>query len=296
MEEIYDDVKYRDITFRLDSGLVFGAHRVVLANSGVEWFENLLSERFSDASLDVVEVHEVSDLSFEIILKWCYNIKRKVISLEELAHYFHAANMFMQPKLIKKITKADAVNVDSFKLELAKYYRQYRPTYSQLMFRSTIEWNYCIEQFRAEKVDIDTLRYVLFGTEDNPFLRMQHALPIGIISWFKTKFDGRPKPSIEYRDVTLKLLDNWMRAKEYQLVYPKDYAWLNLLAEEGYLHDNDWKRANDRAGCSCNIVAGEPIRLGKLLGLGWTTTSHKILGEYAAYKGSDEITHYIVEL
>ena len=44
---LYEDDKYCDITFKLDSGNVYRAHRVVLACSNVLWFNKILEGQIS---------------------------------------------------------------------------------------------------------------------------------------------------------------------------------------------------------------------------------------------------------
>ena len=302
MRAIYEDVKYRDITFKLDSGTLFGAHRVVLDNSGVEWFEKLLSGRFGDAKQEVIEVHEVSDLSFEIILKWCYKIERDVTRLEDIEHYFHTSAMFIQPKLVETMKNPPWLSPCEWKLELAKWCCEYDDVFAQFMFDLKLDWSYCITQYGAAKINIELLRYVIFNSADYSrivFSEITH----GLISWFGATFEGISKPSIEHRDISLKLLDVWMRSQDRCHIIPVvkcSQSWLQILVKEGYLNGKDLSKVPNTESRACIMIPGEPIRLGILLDQSTRDlTAKEILGYYNSTLGVVKdftFTHYIVPL
>lgn len=103
MQHLYADEKYRDVFFKLDSGKVYGAHRVVLGTSDVEWFRTILETPFKERTDSVIEVRDVSDWAFEIALRRCYKLDTKVNPLDIESHFI-ASTMFLCDDIFENIS------------------------------------------------------------------------------------------------------------------------------------------------------------------------------------------------
>lgn len=105
MYRIYEDTKYQDISFKSDDGTITKAHRVVLANSNVEWFKTLLNSSFKDAKDKVIEVHDVESIILEIAIKYAYRIEPSYLDLDfdKMFRIFKAADYFSCNELIKNL-------------------------------------------------------------------------------------------------------------------------------------------------------------------------------------------------
>lgn len=95
MENLYQ-ADYQDIEFKLDDGKTFGAHRLILVNSEVEWFKTMLTSQFIDSTQKTVEVRDIESDVFEIALKYAYHIRPKVVNYDYETIYpiFKAASYF----------------------------------------------------------------------------------------------------------------------------------------------------------------------------------------------------------
>ena len=113
--DLYHNTKYQDIQFELDDGTIYGAHRVVLDSSNVEWFKTILNSSFGDSTSKIVKIKDIESKVFEIALKYAYNIPPylKNFGFNALYPIFKAASYFLCPGLVHSV-------IDETKLNEAK--------------------------------------------------------------------------------------------------------------------------------------------------------------------------------
>ena len=125
MEHLWTDIKYHDIHFKLDDETIFGAHRVVLANSKVEWFVTMLNSEFRDKTEKTIEIHDIETDVFEIALKYAYGMtpfdKQFKIKFETLYPIFKAASRFVCHSLINELKLKWFVRDKQDKLQVLHY-------------------------------------------------------------------------------------------------------------------------------------------------------------------------------
>lgn len=109
MQKLYQS-NFQDVEFKLDDGRVFGAHKVVLLNSKVEWFKTMLTSKFKDSEQKTLEIHDIESDVFEIALKYAYDMLPSTgkFEFEIIYPIFKAANYFtcfdLSNQLIKRAT------------------------------------------------------------------------------------------------------------------------------------------------------------------------------------------------
>lgn len=105
MQNLYHNTKYQDIHFQLDDGKIYGAHRVVLDSSNVEWFKTILNSQFGDSVSKTVTIKGIESKVFKIALKYAYTFQPLVseFTFEVLYPIFKAATYFLCPELVRLI-------------------------------------------------------------------------------------------------------------------------------------------------------------------------------------------------
>lgn len=122
LKRLYDDEESKDVTFQLDSGRTFSAHRCILRISSVDWFNTLFKSDFREAQQTVIGIRDCRDDVFEIILRWAYELPSPYASV---AHHFEAADRFLAPSLIQHYAETELgisiYNYVEFLAQMMKY-------------------------------------------------------------------------------------------------------------------------------------------------------------------------------
>jgi len=193
LQKAYENESLKDITFVLDSGKEFKAHKIILITSDIEYFKILLETNVGKTDpnqMTTILISDCFDIEFKFILDWVYGIKpdyKLIDDNKELYYLFRAADRFICKSIIYSMDIA-IDNLD-FKIACICQAINFNPNFDDIMeklFRfpayqiSEILQNFHMAKY--EHPNFVIFDYILDHHKSHP-----DTINIVLINWFGYK-------------------------------------------------------------------------------------------------------------
>lgn len=288
LKRLYVDETFKDITFRLDSGLLVKAHRCVLMASGSTFFERLIdpNSMFHDARASEITIRECSDDEFKFVMLSVYELDDEVIGITASDVFRLSARFDVSYRLSKFFSAKDSDRHLSNR-ELVELACEYRPLFDKWVLKLQIDVHSLMYDWSQteSKYSVELLTYLVSITD-----RDVNYFSIKLTNWLgDSTFPGNVshlelvKPHKEFLEAILR---KWDPLKVTQ-------STLLLIAEMNYLEiDEVIKLSEYKATKSCFVISSYPLKVGYI-----HKSKEPAEGEFVCYcdlwgqKLSDPVVH-----
>jgi hypothetical protein len=276
LRRLYDDDSLKDVTFVLDSGSTFTAHRCILKVSTVEWFQVILKSDFKEATDAVIVIRDCPDRVFEIALMWAYELVDNRKSMEEI---FMAADRFLASSLIQHYSDAiiqyNCTVYVEFLVEMLKYPVAFQEVLKTVHARKVTDVAHVLRlgkyHNRAEEILIFMVKNCIFETKAAQYF-LECWLDETIVN--NRTFNMLP---LDMKELTAILLrrGRFFAIKGADLYDKKFKKNCRRLVEKGYYQQSDIDKLYVEESKPYLIISSYPLKLGRLIPIDKALRAHE---------------------
>ena len=258
LKRLYLDETLKDISFRLDSGLIVRAHRCALMASGSEFFMRLVDpdSKFYDTRAPEILIRECSDDEFKFVMLSVYELDDSVSGLVPHDIFRLSARFDVTYRLSKFFTIKDSDRRLSNR-ELTELAFEYRPLFDQWILKLQIDVHGLLHNWSEleSKYSVELLTYLVSIT-DHDFNYFSSRLT----NWLCQSTCSGKVRHVEllrtHKDLLEAILRKWDPLKVTQ-------SALLMITEMGHLEiDEVAKLSEYKAANNCFVVSSYPLKVG----------------------------------